>query len=347
MYVHFITDEPNKIPKMRALLEPQHRIEPTMVGSDDIRVRPEGVVMVDADLRKPEGIEQIKKNLHALSEIRERLFVVEKSMRAMVVQAHALGATGIVSTPREIAYEIDKLEITARRERADAVLAEASEISASARALASIFAAVLNDAPVNLADAEGATHQVISGVTQNGLTRWLDDVRRYHEGTFQHCLLVTGVAVGFALHLGFGQRDLKRLGIAATLHDIGKARIPLTILDKPGKLDATEEAGMRLHPILGHDALKDTDGIAPETLHAIRHHHEYLDGTGYPDGLTGDKIPDIVRLLTVSDIFAALIEARPYRPPMSRGQAYSIVCEMQGKLEPALVRAFQHVALRA
>ncbi len=135
--------------------------------------------------------------------------------------------------------------------------------------------------------------------------------------------------------------------MAATLHDIGKARIPLAILDKPGKLDPTEEATMRLHPVHGYEALKAIDGIVPEVLDAIRHHHEYLDGTGYPDHLSADQIPDIVRLLTVADIFAALIEARPYRPPMARAKAYGIVCEMEGKLEPALVRAFQHVALRA
>jgi putative nucleotidyltransferase with HDIG domain len=344
MYVHFLTDEPNKIPKMRALLEPQHRIEPTLVGSDDIRVRPEGVVMVDADLRKPDCIEHIKKNLLALSEIRERLFVVEKSMRAMVVQAHALGATGIVSNAREIVGHITQLEAIARSERAATAPAE---MSGCAQAFASIFSAVMNDAPVRIADAETATHQVISGVTQCGLTSWLDDVRRYHEGTFQHCLLVTGVAVGFALHLGFPTRDVRRLGMAATLHDIGKARIPLAILDKPGKLDPTEEATMRLHPVYGYEALKEIDGIVPEVLDAIRHHHEYLDGTGYPDHLPAEQIPDIVRLLTVADIFAALIEARPYRPSMARAKAYDIVCEMEGKLEPALVRAFQHVALRA
>ncbi len=135
--------------------------------------------------------------------------------------------------------------------------------------------------------------------------------------------------------------------MAATLHDIGKARIPLAILDKPGKLDPTEEATMRLHPVYGYEALKETDGIVPEVLDAIRHHHEYLDGTGYPDHLPAEQIPDIVRLLTVADIFAALIEARPYRPSMARAKAYDIVCEMEGKLEPALVRAFQHVALRA
>jgi HD-GYP domain-containing protein (c-di-GMP phosphodiesterase class II) len=82
-------------------------------------------------------------------------------------------------------------------------------------------------------------------------------------------------------------------------------------------------------------------------LDAVRHHHEYLDGTGYPDGLTATEIPDIVRLLTISDIFAALIEARSYRAPMPRPKAYDIVRGMEGKLEPALVRAFQDVALKA
>ena len=104
---------------------------------------------------------------------------------------------------------------------------------------------------------------------------------------------------------------------------------------------------MRQHPVIGFDALKDRPGIAPEVLDAIRHHHEYLDGTGYPDGLGASDIPDLVRLLTISDIFAALIEARPYRPPMARAKAYDIVHDMEGKLEPALVRAFQHVALTA
>jgi len=346
MHVHFLTDEPNKIAKMRALLEPQHCVDPTIVGSNDIRVRHNGVVMVDADLRKPERIEQIRTNLLALREVREKLFVVERSMHAMVVQAQALGATGIVSRAKEIVSTIDRLEITMRTERHEAA-EEPAELAKSALALGSIFTAVLNDMPIKLTDAEAATHQVISGVTQNGLTAWLDDVRRYHEGTFQHCLLVSGVAIGFALQLGFPEVDVKRLGMAATLHDIGKARIPLAILDKPGKLDAAEQAAMQAHPVIGYEALKTTAGVGPEMLDAIRHHHEYLDGTGYPDGLKAGRIADIVRLLTISDIFAALIEARPYRPPMPRPEAYKIVCGMDGKLEPALVRAFQHVALTA
>lgn len=346
MFVHFLTDAPGKIAKMRALLEPQHHLEPTIIGSDDVHAVPEAVLMVDADLRKPHHVELIKRNMQALAEIRERLFVVEKSMRAMVVQAHALGATAILARPQEIVNKIQEIKL-ARQQETKAAVAEVPETADGARAIASLFSAVLNQTPVSMADAEHATEHVISGVARTGLGSWLDDVRRHHEGTFQHCLLVTGTAVGFALHLGFSELDIKRLGIAATLHDIGKARIPLSILDKPGKLDPAEEATMRLHPVFGYDALKIRTDIEPEVLAAVRHHHEYLDGSGYPDGLTATDIPDIVRLLTISDIFAALIEVRSYRASMPRAKAYDILCELEGKLEPALVRAFRHVALRA
>jgi HD-GYP domain-containing protein (c-di-GMP phosphodiesterase class II) len=77
----------------------------------------------------------------------------------------------------------------------------------------------------------------------------------------------------------------------------------------------------------------------------VRHHHEYLDGSGYPDGLSYGSIADIVRILTISDIFAALIENRRYRAPMSREDAYGILKGMQGKLEMPLVAAFRNVAL--
>jgi HD-GYP domain-containing protein (c-di-GMP phosphodiesterase class II) len=135
--------------------------------------------------------------------------------------------------------------------------------------------------------------------------------------------------------------------LAATLHDVGKARIPLSILDKPGRLDPDEEATMRQHPVIGYDLLKDIPGISRETLDAVKHHHEYLDGSGYPDALTAPQISDLVRLLTISDIFAALVESRPYRPAMSREDAYKILCGMDGKLEGSLLRAFRRTALAA
>ena len=108
-----------------------------------------------------------------------------------------------------------------------------------------------------------------------------------------------------------------------------------------GRLDPEEEEIIRRHPVIGYDLLKGVSGISPEILDGVRHHHEYLDGSGYPDGLAASQISDLVRLLTIADIFAALVESRSYRPPMSRQDAYQILCGMEGKLEGALFKAFE------
>ena len=326
------------------MLEPQYHVAPQLLGSGDTHFNPNSVLMVDADLRKAARVEQIKLVLRDLSCIPEKLFVVQSHLHHMVAQAFALGATAVVSRPREIILKLAQIEVAEKETQADSAVAS-PEIAASAAAFASMFAAIRNGKPIDLSDADNATTQIVNGITQNGLGAWLDDVRRYHEGTFQHCLLVTGVAVGFALDLRFASLDVKQLGMAATLHDIGKARIPLSILDKPGRLDPGEEEIMRRHPVIGYELLKDLTGVSPEVLDGVRHHHEYLDGSGYPDGLMAPQISDLVRLLTISDIFAALIKSRPYSPAISRQDAYKILCGMDEKLELSLVRAFRNVAL--
>jgi putative nucleotidyltransferase with HDIG domain len=345
MLVCYITDEPSKIPAIRAVLEPHHRIVPRLLG-DKTSFGLDGVLMVDADLRVMARVEQIKETLSELNAITERLFVVQKHLHHMVAQAYALGATSVVGCTREIGPKLAQIEAAAKASQS-ASRTIRSEIVDCAKAFVSMFSAINHRQSIDLSDAECATARVIAGIERGGLGAWLDDVRRYHEGTFQHCLLVTGIAVGFALEIGFTDLDVKRLGMAATLHDVGKARIPLSILDKPGRLDAGEEEIMKGHPAIGHKLLSGLPNISQEILDGVRHHHEYLDGTGYPDGLTAGQISDLVRLLTISDIFAALIESRPYRPPMSRQDAYKILCDMDGKLETPLVKAFRNVALVA
>ena len=346
MRVHFVTDEPDKIPAIRAMLEPRYELFSQLLGDSGTQIGADGALLVDADLRKAAGIEQIRLVMRQQKRIPEKLFVVEKHSHHLIAQAYALGATSVVSRPREIAFKLAQIEVAEKATHTGAAIAS-PEITGSAAAFASMFAAIQDGKPISLSDADSATSQIIDSIEQNGLSAWLEDVRRYHEGTFQHCLLVTGVAVGFALEIRLANRDVKRLGMAATLHDIGKARIPLSILDKPGRLDPDEEAIMRRHPSIGFELLKDLPGINPEILDGVRHHHEYLDGSGYPDALKAPEISDLVRLLTISDIFAALIESRPYRPAMSRECAYRILCGMEGKLEQSLLKAFRTVALVA
>ena len=346
MLVHFVTDEAGKIPAIRAMLEPHYQVAPKLLGIDDSQVTSRGVLMVDADLRMRVRVEQIRVIVQEASWISERLFVVRNQVRSMVEQAYALGATAVLSRPKEIIVKLARIEVAEKAALTDFAI-DTQEIEDGAAAFSSMFSAARRSKPIKLSDAERATSQIIDNIAQNGFSVWLNNVRRHHEGTYQHCLLVMGVSVSFALHIGFNSLDVKRLGLAATLHDIGKARIPLSILDKPGRLDADEEEIMRRHPVIGYELLKDISGIRPEILDCVRHHHEYLDGSGYPDGLEGSKISDMVRLLTISDIFAALIESRPYSPAISRQNAYEILCGMDGKLERPLVKAFRNVALVA
>jgi putative nucleotidyltransferase with HDIG domain len=344
MLVHFVTDAPNKIPAIRAMLEPQHAVESHLLGVPEEQALSNGVLVVDADLRRTAPVEQLKALLRDVQCVSEKLFVVQSHLRDMVAQAFALGATAVVSRPREIVSKLAQVELAQHRMK-PGFASEPPEVAQCAASFSSLFSAIGQGKQITLLDAEKATLEVVNGIKQNGLNAWLDDVRRYHEGTFQHCLLVTGVAVGFALNIKFPDADVMRLGLAATLHDVGKARIPLAILDKPGRLDQREQEIMNRHPVIGYELLKPIPDMSPEILDGVRHHHEYLDGSGYPDRLTAPQISDLVRLLTISDIFAALVERRPYRPPMSRQDAYKILCDMDGKLERSLVRAFRNVAL--
>jgi len=217
--------------------------------------------------------------------------------------------------------------------------------SEGAASLASMFSAVSSGQQVDAAEAKHAAGGISDTIAEDGFSHWLETVRRHHEGTYQHCLLVTGTAAAFGLNLGLARSDMERLYSAAMFHDVGKAKIPLAILDKPGRLDDQERAVIETHPAAGYDALKGTGGISSEILDAVRHHHEYLDGSGYPDALCAAEISDVVRILTIADIFAALIEDRRYKATMSRAEAYEILCGMRGKLEAPLVTAFKEVAL--
>ena len=153
---------------------------------------------------------------------------------------------------------------------------------------------------------------------------------------------MAGLAAAFSSALGLCPADRHRLAKAALLHDVGKTKIPPAILNKPGKLDEAELKVMRTHPAHGHAMLAGR-GFDPIMLAVVRSHHEMLDGSGYPDKLKGGEIPDLVRLVTVCDIYGALIERRCYKPPMESTKAYGILESMAGRLDGDLVRAFRPV----
>src|SRR6476660_5311644 len=160
MLVHFVTDEPAKIPAVRAMLEPRYHLVPQLLGGGDTQISSTGVLVIDADLRKVVRVEQIKLVLQELNCIPEKLFVVQNGVHSMVAQAYALGATAVISRPREIMFKLAQIEIAENAAQTD--FGNASpEITSSAAAFASMFSTIQGGKLINFSDAESATSEII------------------------------------------------------------------------------------------------------------------------------------------------------------------------------------------
>lgn len=264
------------------------------------------------------------------------------------IQANALGATDILPADVSAVVLLDRIGLLlAPPGQSDSAAALGRRFVTASAGLSDLMGAAEAGAELPMQAIEDSVTALNRAADGGDLNAWLDLVWRHDDATYQHCLLVSGLAAAFAQRLGFREADRRLIAEAAVLHDIGKARIPLEILRKPAGLSPAEREVMRRHPRIGHDMLVAQGGFAPVVLTAVLSHHEYLDGSGYPQGLGGSDIPDPVRIITICDVYAALIERRSYKPPIPPGEAYAALVAMGGKLDRDLARVFGEVVLDA
>ncbi len=174
----------------------------------------------------------------------------------------------------------------------------------------------------------------------DSLVRTVEQRDRYTAG---HSLRVRRFALGLADALCLGRAERRQLLLAAKLHDIGKLGVPDAVLNKPGPLSEAELKIIRRHPVIGEHILRPVVR-SRAVLNAILHHHERLDGQGYPHGLRGSRIPLLARLLSVADCYDALTTSRAYRPALSVADALDILRAGAGtQFEPEFVRALVEV----
>jgi putative two-component system response regulator len=165
-----------------------------------------------------------------------------------------------------------------------------------------------------------------------------------HSRTDGHSDRLAEYARRLGESLGLGDEDLEQLRLACLLHDIGKVAVPDSILLKPGRLNPQETEIMRQHPVTGEQICAPLKSLRP-ILTVIRHHHERMDGTGYPDGLYGEEIPPKARILQVADVYDALINDRPYREALSCDEALDILRQEArcGWIDTSLVWKFSRI----
>jgi putative nucleotidyltransferase with HDIG domain len=160
------------------------------------------------------------------------------------------------------------------------------------------------------------------------------------ELTFLHSYRVTKIALSFASLLQLSPFELKDLELGALIHDIGKMKIPASILTKKGKLLETEFLEMKKHPQFGVEILRNYH-VNEHVMNIVLHHHERWDGKGYPYGLKGEEIPEFARILALADSLEAMTGIRPYRSPLSWEEAYDEIKKGKGtQFDPSLTTLF-------
>jgi putative nucleotidyltransferase with HDIG domain len=159
----------------------------------------------------------------------------------------------------------------------------------------------------------------------------------------EHTAAVSGLALAIATELKLGADERRCVELGALLHDVGKLSIPDRVLTKPGPLNELEWAAMQRHAALGERLLAHILD-QPDVLAIVRSHHERWDGSGYPDGKSGEDIPLSARIVAVADAFQAMIEPRPYRKPRTPASAFDEIASQAGRqFDPACVQALRAV----
>ncbi|HEV8440216.1 MAG TPA: HD-GYP domain-containing protein [Methylomirabilota bacterium] len=148
--------------------------------------------------------------------------------------------------------------------------------------------------------------------------------------THGHSTRVAGLARQLAVGMGLPAHRAERVAQAALLHDLGKIGVPERVLGKPGPLTAEEWEIMRRHPVTGAQIVSPLE-FFDEGAIIVRHHHERLDGSGYPDGLAGEAIPLGARIVAVADVYDALTSDRPYRRSLSQADAVRVLQDEAGR----------------
>ncbi|MBZ8142416.1 phosphodiesterase [Rubrivivax gelatinosus] len=183
--------------------------------------------------------------------------------------------------------------------------------------------------------------QVTDSVFRNpGALVSLARLKTHDDYTYMHSVAVCALMVALGRQLGADDAECRRLGLAGLLHDIGKALMPPEVLNKPGKLTDDEFDVMRSHPERGHVLLQEARGAGDDALEVCLHHHERVDGKGYPHQLAGDALTRLARMGAVCDVYDAITSNRPYKAGWDPAESIARMASWKGHFDETVLAAF-------
>ena len=193
-------------------------------------------------------------------------------------------------------------------------------------------------------DAEGClplVDEVSNSVLRNpGALVSLARLKTADDYSYMHSVAVCALMVALGRQIGMKDDECRMAGLAGLMHDIGKAVMPLDVLNKPGKLTDEEFNVIRSHPMRGHQLLTEGNGATPEMLDVVLHHHERPDGKGYPMRLAGDQLSRLARMGAICDVYDAITSNRPYKAGWDPAESIAKMVSWKGQFDENLLAAF-------
>ena len=229
-------------------------------------------------------------------------------------------------SPREHAAEVRKATATIKRSRA-AVMAVFDDARLGKRVKSRKLAPLIEQ----ISRSVNIDPTIILNIAR---------IKTKEEYTYLHAVSVCALMVNLARKMGFPEWQMHDIGMAGLLHDIGKMTIPDSILSKPGKLDESEWNVIRSHPERGHEILSASKGLSDIVLDVCLRHHEKMDGTGYPGGLSGDDLSIFTRMSSICDVYDAITSRRPYNDPLSTSEALAEMMSWSGHFDQLIFYDF-------
>ncbi|APW42505.1 HD-GYP domain-containing protein [Rhodoferax saidenbachensis] len=260
----------------------------------------------------------------------------------------AVGQSAMSEEESEAQVEAELLQaVTEQRElapvSADMEFERAAKICLqSKQAVISMFQEARMGKAVDTGGARRLVEEITDSVTRNpGALISLARLKTADDYTYMHSVAVCAMMVALARQLGLDEEQTRLAGIAGLMHDLGKAAMPMEVLNKPGKLTDGEFAIIKTHPEEGYRLLLTGQDVAPLVLDVCLHHHEKTDGSGYPKGLKGDAISLFAKMGAVCDVYDAITSNRPYKSGWDPAESLRKMAEWaNGHFDPKVFQAF-------
>ncbi|MEB0134678.1 HD-GYP domain-containing protein [Actimicrobium sp. CCC2.4] len=225
---------------------------------------------------------------------------------------------------------------------ADEVDRATSIVNKSREAVVSMFSEARMGKAIDASNAMPLVEEIAASIMRNpGALIGLARLKTADDYTYMHSVAVCALMIALASQLKLDDETIRELGLAGLLHDIGKMAVPMTILNKPGKLTDDEFVSVKQHPAAGHAMLLAATGIGAIALDVCLHHHEKMNGSGYPHRLAGEQISLYARMGAVCDVYDAITSNRPYKQGWCPSESLSKMAEWSdGHFDPVVFQAF-------